>query len=148
MTSLRGAAPYPNSSSHRWRNSPVPAFEKARAAHGYVVTYSPRSSFADEALPRPLRVLARFAQAPAHVASPTGSGRSDGVAQADVTPVAPKRSSPSANDQNCATTRPRVGSPLAATSQRSTTSRTRPKWCSRARDCSRTPTPVRSIVTN
>jgi len=45
MTSLRGAATYSELLVAPLEELASAAFEKARAAHGYVVTYSPRSSF-------------------------------------------------------------------------------------------------------
>jgi len=45
MTSSRGAATYSDLLAAPLEELASTAFAKARSAHGYVVTYSPRSSF-------------------------------------------------------------------------------------------------------
>jgi len=70
MTSLRGAATYSELLVAPLEELASAAFEKARAAHGYVVTYSPKVFIPLTKLCRDRCGYCTFAQAPAHVASP------------------------------------------------------------------------------
>ena len=70
MTSLRGAATYSDLLVTPLEELASAAFAKARAANGYVVTYSPKVFIPLTKLCRDRCGYCTFAQAPAHVASP------------------------------------------------------------------------------
>jgi FO synthase len=70
MTTLRGAATYSELLATPLDELASAAFTKARAAHGYVVTYSPKVFIPLTKLCRDRCGYCTFAQAPAHVAAP------------------------------------------------------------------------------
>ena len=70
MTSLRGAATYSDLLVTPLEELASAAFAKARAANGYMVTYSPKVFIPLTKLCRDRCGYCTFAQAPAHVASP------------------------------------------------------------------------------
>ncbi len=70
MTSLRGAGTYTEFLATPLDELASAAYERARAAHGYVVTYSPKVFIPLTKLCRDRCGYCTFAQAPAHVAAP------------------------------------------------------------------------------
>ena len=70
MTSLRGAATNSELLARPLEELAAAAFATARAAHGYVVTYSPKVFIPLTKLCRDRCGYCTFAQAPAHVESP------------------------------------------------------------------------------
>ena len=70
MTSPRGATAYADLLATPLIELASAAFAKARAAHGYVVTYSPKVFIPLTKLCRDRCGYCTFAQAPAHVAAP------------------------------------------------------------------------------
>jgi FO synthase len=70
MTTLRGSEPLTDLLSASSASLAESAYAKARAAHGYVVTYSPKVFIPLTKLCRDRCGYCTFAQAPAHVASP------------------------------------------------------------------------------
>ena len=70
MTTLRGTTTISDLANETAASLAPAAFERAREAHGHVVTYSPKVFIPLTKLCRDRCGYCTFAQAPAHVASP------------------------------------------------------------------------------
>src|SRR5271170_3771472 len=115
MTSTRRAATHSELLAAPIDSLADAAFARARAAHGYVVTYSPKVFIPLTKLCRDRCGYCTFAQAPAHVESPyMGLDDVMAVAQAGRDAGCTEASSRSVSDPNCATTKRLGGWPRAA----------------------------------